>query len=92
MTEQEYVQEKQRIKQMEHDLTQRYIKSNTKVPAPNYVKLNGEVLYLKMYTVLNGNIYPTLYPLSKNGKPYYVTGKVYRKNWQEMKLYKPKQQ
>lgn len=89
MTEQEYNQELQRIKQMAEDLRQRYIESNTKVKAPNYVKLDGEVLYLKMYTVLNGRIMPTLYPISKSGKPYYQTGKAYRKNWQEMKLYKP---
>ena len=89
MTEQEYNQELQRIKQMAEDLRQRYIESNTKVKAPNYVKLNGEILYLKLYTVLNGNIQPTLYPLSKNGKPYYHTGKVYRKNWREMQPYTP---
>jgi len=88
MTEQEYRQELSRIKQMEHDLKQRYIESNYPIPPKSLVKVGEKILYLDRYVIINGDIRPSLYRMTPTLKPAKWCNKQEVKNWREMQPYK----
>ena len=89
MTEKEYRQELARIKQMERDLKQRYIESNYPIPPKSLVTVGKKILYLDRYTIVNGVIRPSLYPVMPTLKPDSRYNKQEVKDWRKMQLYMP---
>lgn len=87
MTADEYKNEVANIKRMWRELNEKYIAANTPVNAPNLVMIDGEVLWLKGYVIVQDTISPTLYKVNEHLKPKLQIGKVYRRNWREMKPY-----
>jgi hypothetical protein len=77
------------LKRQMKDLEQEYVESNTKVRAHGLVTIDKKIYYLDKWVVVNGDIAPTLYPVTPSLKPAKYNGKVYRNDWREMKPYTP---
>ena len=90
MTREEFFQKREQLKQQLKDLEQEYVESNTKVRAPGLVTIGKTIYYLDKWVVVNGDIAPTLYPVTKNMKAAKYDGKLYDCDWRKMKPYAPK--
>lgn len=89
MNEKEFIKALARLRKMEKDLRQTYIETNTTVKAPALVKIGTDVFWLDKYVIVNGEINPSFYYVTKTFKPARYQGKVYIRDWREMQPYTP---